>query len=142
MKKSLLVILVLSLALVFAVGCTSDEPEVYEEPVVEEVIEEPVVEATPDSIQDFVDEQNELYGAINTDELTVTVRAEGTTVIFDYTFGFENLDEGMMQELLDGVSDEGQVLLDTTRLLVPELTAITFEYRDADGTDLGTTTFE
>ena len=138
MKKSLLVVLALSFALVFAVGCGADDPEVYDEPV----IEEPVVEESSDAMQDFIDTQNAMFEDINSPEMTIYVSAAGTVVTYTYTFNFEGLDDAMMQTALDAVADEGQALLDMSRLAVPEITAVVLEFKGADGTDLGTSTFE
>jgi len=120
MKKVLLVVLMLCLALVFAVGCTSDDA----------------------ALQEFLDIQNEMFESTNSDMMSISVAAEGTVLTYTYVIGMEGFDEEMIQPTLDAMSAEGQMMLDAAQEAVPSITAIILEFRDDTGSVLASTEFK
>jgi len=134
-KKSLVAILVLSLTLLFAVGCTSDE-EVESSAPAEIAIES-------EDIQLFVDNQNAALAPLNSDEMTIVVRAEGTALIYTHIFGPDGFSEQEIQEMFDrAIADgDGDMLLLVAQMTVPEVTTVTIEFIDSDGNVLHTQDF-
>jgi len=143
MKKTLIVALILGLALVFAVGCGGDsEPEVEVVEVEQEA--EVTTEGTAENgggIQELVDTQNEMFAAISTDEMTISVSAEGTVLTYTYVYSITGLDADAMQDALDSISAEGQMMLTAAQAAAPEVTAVILEFLDTEGNTLGTSEF-
>ena len=91
MRKFLLMLMIMSLAVFTLIGCTQEEEPATEEPVVEDeevVEEEPVVEDEPAVEEDIVDiaSSNEdfstLVAALEKAELVETLKGEGPFTVF------------------------------------------------------------
>jgi len=142
MKKLLIVVLALGLVLAFAVGCNSES----EEPTVEDVAatEQEAADTAADdngSVQEFVDIQNSIFEGMATDELVITVTAEGTVIKYTYTFLEEGLYDQIGATSFEEATSEGGILLSTAQTAVPEITAVIVEFVDADGNVLNSAEF-
>ena len=132
MKKSLLLALILSLVLAFAlVGCSPDE----DGPISYDEIGQASYEASAisEELQLFVDTQNDIFAAMNSDDMTILVSAVGNTLIYTYTFATDTFDEDTLNVMFEVATAEGDTLLSTAQLAVPEITTVTIEYVDGDG---------
>jgi len=137
MKKLLIVTLMLSLTLIFAVGCTPDEEEVAPPPVVEEIA------LDSEELLTFIDVQNEGLAPLNSDAMTIVVRAEGSALIYTHIFGPYGFSDDEIQEMFDKslYNGDGDMLLQVAQMTVPEITTVTIEYVDTDGNILHTQDF-
>jgi len=147
MKKILLIALALMLSLAFLTAC-SDGPVVpeQEEVAVEDDMrrmqaQDPNRELEPVAIADFVDAQNGLWETMNTDDLAIVVSYEGTTLTYTYQFFLDGLYEDIGDNSFTSATEEGQLLFDTAKAAVPELTSVIIQLVDGEGAVLRTAEF-
>jgi len=149
MKKLSFVVvatLTLMLSLVVLVGC-AQAPVVPErddagvEESMRRMQDDPNREISITNLPDFVAAQNGLWETMNTDDLAIVVSYEGSTLIYTYQFFLDGLYEDIGDNSFTSAAEEGQLLYDTAKEAVPEITSVVIQFIDAEGAILRTAEF-
>jgi len=137
MKKVLLLVLTLCLAMVFAVGCIPDQLEVEERP---ETVA-PERRSVAYLLQDYVAGKNKMFDNVDLDGMVVSVRIEDTSMIYTYVFDLSVIDEAEARRTIAETEVDGSRVLSEARVVAPELSALILEFQDTGGGELDRATF-
>ncbi|MCL2525819.1 MAG: hypothetical protein FWE46_02040 [Coriobacteriia bacterium] len=134
MKKTLIIALatVLTASMMLFAACGNNS----EDQTTEETTTTTTEAAGTASLQDFVETQNGIFSSMNSEELAIVVSSEGTTLVYTYQFFADGLYEDLGVNAWDNAAGEGQLLFDTAKAAVPEITAVKIVFEDAGGTVL------
>lgn len=114
MKRSLLVIaaLILSVALMAGLIACGDND---------------------DEMQGFLDQQNEIFEKMRTDELSIELSAENDTLVYTYTLYIEGVSPETVQAIANPVLEQGQELFAAAHKSLPHVTAVVINFVDTEG---------
>jgi len=131
MKRISTIVLLLCVSLVFAVGCDNTNQQETGDSQAPSAVDEQAPQ--PVALDDFVETQNGMFATMNSEELAIVVSSEGTTLIYTYQYFREGLYEEIGQNAWEQAANEGDLLFDTAKAAVPEITAVRIVFEDGAG---------
>jgi len=132
MKKVLLVVLTLCLAMVFAVGCIPDQLE--QEEIPERVA--PERRSVPYLLEDYVAGKNKMFNEVELRGMNVSVRVEDTSMIYTYIFDVPTYGEAEMRRSIDAIYADSDRVLTDAQEVAPDLNTLILEFEDTNGNQL------